>query len=119
MKKIVLPLLILFLAACGNKEDLSVKTEQLGGANLRSTFKVWGNCETCKDAIENSLAIDGIAEANWNMDSKLISVSYDSTKVSLDQIEKNIAAVGYDNVQYKGDDKAYENLPQCCKYERK
>ncbi len=118
MKRLIL-LLPLFLLSCGNKEDLSVITQSVGGSNLRSTFKVWGNCEMCKDAIENSLRADGISEANWDMDTKLISVTYDTTQINLDGIEKSIAAVGYDNVKYNGDDKAYENLPGCCKYDRK
>ena len=35
------------------------------------------------------------------------------------KIKKNVAAAGYDNDAYKGDDKAYSNLPECCQYERK
>lgn len=120
MKNILLSLAVAFaLFSCGNKEEEKVTTEKMEGSTLKSTFHVWGNCETCKDAIENSLHVDGVTEANWNVDTKMISVTYDSTKISLDQVEKNIAAAGYDNVKYKGDDKAYENLPQCCKYDRK
>jgi mercuric ion binding protein len=84
-----------------------------------STFKVWGNCETCKETIEASLKTDGIVKADWNVDSKIITVEYDSSKISIDKIEKDIASVGYDNEKYKGDDKAYAALPECCKYERK
>ncbi len=108
------------LPSCGgNKEELTVKTEKVSGAELKSTFKVWGNCETCKDAIENSLRVDGVTTSDWSEETKLLAVTYDSTKITLDQVAQKIAAVGYDNVKYKGDDKAYENLPQCCKYERK
>ena len=48
-----------------------------------------------------------------------MSVNFDSTKISVDKIQKNIAMVGYDNVKYKGDDKAYSELPECCQYDRK
>jgi len=119
MKNLILACAALLLFSCGNKEDLSVKTEKLGDANLRSTFKVWGNCEMCKETIEGSLKSEGITEAYWNMETKALVVTYDSTKITLDQVQKNVAAVGYDNVKYKGDDKAYENLPGCCKYDRK
>lgn len=84
-----------------------------------STFKVWGNCDMCKETIENSLKVDGIQKADWNSDTKLMKISYDASKISLDQIEKNIAKVGYDNVKYKGDDAAYSSLHECCQYERK
>ena len=48
-----------------------------------------------------------------------MEVSYDSTKINLDAIQKHIANVGYDNDKYKGDETAYNNLHECCKYERK
>lgn len=37
----------------------------------------------------------------------------------MDEIQKNIASVGYDTEKYRGDDKAYEELHECCKYERR
>ncbi len=89
-------------------------------ANLKTdTFKVWGNCGMCKKTIEKSLKIDGIATANWDKDSKIITVAYDSVLVSLPQIQQNIAAAGYDTESIKGDDGAYANLHSCCQYERK
>ncbi|MBI3519242.1 MAG: heavy-metal-associated domain-containing protein [Bacteroidetes bacterium] len=113
---------VLVIASCGNKaetaNDSTVKTETANGATT-STFKVWGNCEMCKETIESSLKVDGITKADWNVDSKIMTVTYDETKISLDQIQKNIASVGYDNEKYKGDDKAYENLAGCCQYDRK
>jgi mercuric ion binding protein len=84
-----------------------------------STFKVWGNCGTCKKKIEGSLKVKGVMSADWNVKTKIITVVYDSTKISLDQIQKNIASVGYDNDGYKGDEKAYNKLDMCCQYERK
>jgi len=94
------------------------KTEFVNGL-ASSTFKVWGNCEMCKETIEGSLKIDGVIDSEWNTETKAMVVSYDTVKVSLNQIEKNIALVGYDNEKYKGDDAAYKNLPECCQYERK
>jgi periplasmic mercuric ion binding protein len=120
MKKIITALALTTLVSCGGKEEnLSVKTEPVSGSTVKSTFKVWGNCETCKETIEGSLQAEGISEASWNVESKMLSVTYDTTKVKLDQVQKNVAAVGYDNIKYKGDDKAYDNLPECCKYDRK
>ncbi|HWY37614.1 MAG TPA: heavy-metal-associated domain-containing protein [Bacteroidia bacterium] len=121
MKKIlaILSSVILLYACSGKKEESGVKTEKVSGAVLRSSFKVWGNCETCKETIEGSLKTEGISTADWNTETKIITVAYDSTKINLDDIEKKIAAVGYDNIKYKGNDAAYAKLPECCKYERK
>jgi hypothetical protein len=37
----------------------------------------------------------------------------------VDAIEKAIAAAGYDDSGYKGDEKAYAELAPCCQYERR
>lgn len=107
--------LLIIATSCNN----SVNTETTVKANKTSTFKVWGNCDMCKETIESSLKVNGIAKASWNTDTKQMEVSYDSTQISLDSIQKNIASVGYDNDIYKGDDEAYSNLHECCKYDRK
>lgn len=119
MKKILFISSLAILFSCNNKEELSVKTEKLTGSEVRSTFKVWGNCDMCQETIEGSLKTDGVNTAHWDTESKMIEVNYDTTRISLDQVEQKIAAAGYDNVKYKGDDKAYEGLPECCHYERK
>jgi periplasmic mercuric ion binding protein len=106
----VIAFAVLFLAACNGTSTANVKTE---------TFKVWGNCGMCKKTIEKSLKVNGIADADWNKDSKIMTVSFDSTAITLEQIQKNIAAAGYDTEQERGDDAAYANLHSCCQYERK
>ncbi|MDP2385775.1 MAG: heavy-metal-associated domain-containing protein [Bacteroidota bacterium] len=122
IKKIIaLIIIVSSITACGNKtesEAATTKTEVTNG-EATSTFKVWGNCEMCKETIEGSLKVEGITKADWNVDSKIITVTYDTTKITLDQIQKNIASVGYDNEKYKGDDKAYNELAGCCQYDRK
>jgi copper chaperone CopZ len=84
-----------------------------------STFKVQGNCGSCKKHIETAVTVDGVVKADWDKTTKLMTVTYNASKISLDDIEKKIAAVGYDTEKFKGDDKAYNNLDDCCKYERK
>jgi len=120
-KFIAIAFVVFAFASCGNKTDSTVvesKTEMVNGV-ATSTFKVWGNCEMCKETIEGSLKIDGISTADWSQESKVMVVSYDTAKISLDQIQQNIASVGYDNEKYKGDDKAYSELPGCCQFDRK
>jgi mercuric ion binding protein len=118
-------ILIAFIAfaitSCGNKaESETVETSTVVANGLaNSTFKVWGNCEMCKETIEGSLKVEGVTKADWSTETKMISVTYDTTKITLDQIQKNIALVGYDNENYKGDDKTYSELPECCQYDRK
>lgn len=108
------------ITSCGNKSASETKeTTEIVNGEATSTFKVWGNCDMCKETIEGALKIDGVSKAEWDTESKIITVSYDPTKISLDKIQKNVSGVGYDNEKYKGDDKVYSELPGCCQYERK
>jgi copper chaperone CopZ len=83
------------------------------------TFKVWGNCGMCKKTIEKSLKTKGISKAEWNMETKMMTVVFNPKKISLSQIHKNIASVGYDTEQETASDAVYNKLHGCCKYERK
>lgn len=88
-------------------------------ANSKSeTFKVYGNCGMCKKTIEEALNKEGI-ESDWNKKSKMIQVTYDSIKYNNQQIHQFIAEAGYDTELVRGNDSAYNNLHECCKYERK
>lgn len=84
-----------------------------------ATFKVWGNCGMCKTTIEGAAKNSGAATANWDVQSKILTVSYKPNKTSTDKILKGIADAGYDNEVYTAPDDVYNNLHSCCKYERK
>lgn len=83
------------------------------------TFKVQGNCGSCKKHIETAAKLPGVSKAVWDKNSKVMTLVYDPAKVSSDEVQKKIAAVGYDTEKYRGDDKAYAQLDECCQYERK
>ena len=81
-----------FLSSCkGNQAEQKE-------ANSVASFKIWGNCEMCKETIEESLTLEGVAKADWSPKTKLIEVAFDSTKISLNAIQKAIAAAGYEFV---------------------
>ena len=83
------------------------------------TFKVWGNCGMCEKTIEKSLKIKGISSAEWNKDSKMISIVFNPKIITLPTIHKKIAGVGYDTELETANDEVYNNLHACCQYERK
>ena len=83
------------------------------------TVKVYGNCEMCKERIEKAAQIEGVKKAEWNMDTKMLVVTYDGHKLKLEDIEKSIAAVGHDTEKFSAETSVYKKLPGCCKYERK
>lgn len=91
----------------------------LKNESITETFKVYGNCGMCEKTIEGSLkGVKGIEKADWNKDTKMMEVVYHTHDISLDEIKKKIAAVGYDTEEYRATDKAYNNLAGCCHYER-
>ncbi len=89
-------------------------------SNIKSLqFKVSGNCEMCQKTIETAVfKKDGVSKGEWDKDSKVLSVTFDSSKTSADEILKQVAYAGYDNAQYLAPDEAYVKLPECCKYKR-
>ena len=82
-------------------------------------IKVWGNCSICKKHIETASKLSGVSVADWNKNTKYLTITYDTSKINMDQIQKNIASSGYDTEKFKGDDKAYNDLDPCCQYDRK
>ena len=82
-------------------------------------FKVWGNCEMCqKKIVEAAKSVDGVKKAHWNIATLQMSVKFDADLTSLLKIQRVIAGAGYDNEGFRSEDKIYENLHYCCKYER-
>lgn len=84
----------------------------------KESIKVSGNCGMCKRTIEKSAKSAGATSADWNMETKVLSVSYNSSNVNSEKIQKAIATSGYDTQNFQADDKAYNNLHGCCKYQR-
>ncbi len=97
----------------------TAKTQDNKASVKTESIKVWGNCESCKARIEDAVRGDGVKSAAWDQKTKILTVSFDPAKTSVDALSKKIAGVGHDTEKYKADDKAYNALPSCCKYERK
>jgi periplasmic mercuric ion binding protein len=92
-----------------NKSAVKQKTENI---------KVWGNCGMCKDRIEKAAKEEGATNASWDAKTKMLTVTFDPSKTNVDALDKKLASVGHDTEKYKADDKVYNALPGCCKYER-
>ena len=88
--------------------------------NKTEKFKVYGNCGMCEKRIEKAAsAVDGVSNADWNKETKMIEVSFDESKIDLEKIQKAIADAGHDTDKYSASDETYNKLPGCCHYERK
>lgn len=83
-----------------------------------ATVKVYGNCGMCETTIEKAANKSKVSQADWNEETQMATITFDSTKTNLDAVLKNIALVGYDNQSFLAPDAAYNKLPGCCKYDR-
>ena len=50
-----------------------------------------------------------------DLDTKIITVSYNPDKVNVEKIKTSISKAGYSADEVKADKKAYNKLPSCCK----
>lgn len=102
---------VFFISSCSSSKQ---STE---AGLTTASFKVTGVCDMCKRRIETAAyAIGGVKKADWNSDTQLLTVSYNSSKASSETIQTRVAAAGHDTEKTKADDKAYGKLPDCCKY---
>jgi copper chaperone CopZ len=105
----IIAAVVSLIATSCNAQIKNAKTE---------TIKVYGNCEMCENTIEKAVNKKKISKADWNKETKMASITYDSKKTTLEAVLKNIALAGYDNQSFLAPDAAYDKLPDCCKYVR-
>lgn len=79
-------------------------------------FNVHGACIQCKERIEKALRIKGVSSASWSIESKILSLVYRPSVISLETIRKRIVRVGHDLDDLKAPDAVYNALPACCHY---
>jgi mercuric ion binding protein len=109
MKTLRIFSIAVFSMACVSVASAQSKTE---------TFKVSGNCGMCKNKIEKAAKEAGAKSAVWDVESKIITVTYKSSSTNTAKIQEKIAEVGYDNAGAKTTTEAYDKLHGCCKYDR-
>ncbi|PVX51942.1 heavy-metal-associated domain-containing protein [Balneicella halophila] len=82
-------------------------------------FEVKGKCGMCETRIEKAAkSVEGVNEADWNLKTHMLEVSFDESETSLDEVQKAIAKVGHDTPMHKASKEVYDALPGCCKYDR-
>ena len=94
---------------------ISISVNGQNQKNKKSNFEVIGNCEICKKRIEKAaLSLKGVKMATWDIPSNILSVTYNSNKMSPDKIQSAVADVGHDTPLFKAPDNVYNELPMCC-----
>ena len=97
VSKISAATLLLFSSSSCNAQIKNAKTE---------IVKIYGNCEMCEKTIETAGNVKKVANVEWNKDSKMATITYDSIKTNQDEILKRIALAGYDSDKFLAPDDA-------------
>lgn len=97
--------------------SITVVNAQIKNAKTE-TVKIYGNCGMCKTTIEEAGNLKKVAQVDWNKDTKMALLTYDSQKTNQQEILKRIALAGYDSNSFLAPEAAYNNLPGCCQYDR-
>ena len=72
-------------------------------------------CGQCKERIESELNYTkGIKYAELNLEDLKLTVKYNSSKLTLDELKNKISKLGYDADDVKAEKEAYQKLPKCC-----
>ncbi len=111
-------LFIIAIAAGFSGLSVSAQMNMNMPTSRTETFSVRGNCEMCKTRIETAVREEGATSADWNLESKMLTVVFNPAKTSMEDLGKKLAAAGHDNQNFRASKEVYDALPECCKYER-
>ncbi len=76
-------------------------------------------CSMCEKTITTALeGVKGVSMAQVDAKAKTAHAHFSSADVSVADLEKAIAVVGYDANETKRDEKAHAALPTCCQMEK-
>jgi|ERR1051325_2515030 copper chaperone CopZ len=81
-------------------------------------IKTSAQCESCKKRLEGKMAFEkGVKKVSLDVETKVLSVTYDPKKTSPEKLKTAVTKIGYDADEMQADKKAYDKLPKCCKKE--
>jgi len=120
MKTITLFIAVVFAASLNLQSNTADQNTSTAVAQTTKTesFKVWGKCDMCKTRIEKTVKAEGVVNADWDLKTRMLTVTYDPSKTNKEALSKKLAAVGHDTEKYRAPDDVYAKLPGCCHYER-
>lgn len=102
-------------SSCHKTEQTTGQTGSMKDVSNES-FKVFGKCDMCKARIEKTVkGIKGVTGAEWNASTGVLMYA-SNDKVKKEDVSNALLKVGHDTEFGKASDKAYSNLPGCCKY---
>ena len=101
MKKIILAILL-------------ISSVSVFAKNITKKILINGNCEMCEERIENALDIPGVSFADWDKETKMLTVRFNDKKISEKEIHSIISNTGYATDMVSANKSVQSKLPGCC-----
>ncbi len=110
--KIFLTLWIVFAISIFSSTDTFSQDKKTETIKIKTSAV----CGMCKDRIENGMAFEkGIKDVSLDVDTKEVTIKYNTKSTTPDELRKKISKLGYDADGVPCDTVAYKKLPACCK----
>lgn len=109
--KNLMTLIIITLFVVNTNNVMAQKTKKTETIIIKTSTQ----CGMCKDRVEKAMAYEkGVTSSNLDVDKAEFTVTFKPTKTSPEKIKEAISKLGYDADGIKADQKAHDNLPNCC-----
>lgn len=94
-------------------------TFSMSAQNKRKTeeikIKTSAQCDMCKERLEKAFAYEkGVKSSHLDVETAVFTVEYFPTKTTPEKLKEAVTKVGYDADDLPANEKAYNNLPNCC-----
>jgi mercuric ion binding protein len=117
MKKIITAVMAIVTLSLGTWAQQSTSTND-GMETIK--IKTSAVCEMCKETLEKAMAYEkGVTSSSLDVDSKILTVTYNPKKTTAEKIRLAVTKAGYDADAMPADTKAYSALDACCKKDAK
>lgn len=100
---------------CKYRDPNQIAAHRSSGATIE--LFVDGVCGMCKTRIEEAAGnMEGVEIAEWNVDTRLLSVFINRSDFDENLLHQAVNQVGHDTKKSKASDEVYDQLHDCCKY---
>ena len=102
-------------ACCKYRDPNQIEAHKKQDSTIE--FFVDGLCGMCEKRIETAVQkVKGVKKAEWDVDSRMLTVSLKNEDVKADALHQAVAEAGHDTKLMTATDEAYDKLHACCKY---
>lgn len=112
MKTIIKTILFIIVVILIKNSTYAQETKKVDDVKILTSAV----CGMCKDRIEQNIAFEkGVTDVVLDLDTKIATIKYKTSKTNPDKLRLAISNLGYDADSIPANKVAYDKLPPCCK----